>query len=398
MDVGGTVVRGFESVREAFAAAQGDDRGGAQLCIYRRGEVVVDLWAGRDVANDRPYGPDTITILMSCTKAAVAVCAHRLAQRGELDLDAPVAKYWPEFGENHKEEVRVSHLLSHSSGLFGFDPQSGIDARATLDWQACRRALEQMSPIWRPGGAYLYHFITYGVLVGEVLRRAADKPVDRLFADEVAGPLGLDMWMGNLPEQQEHRVAPHIRSNAAFTEEQLTATFKAAGLDVTSRLLRTLIDTMVTTEGLIELLKTREGRVAVVPAANAIANARSLAKMYAACVGEIDGVRLLSADAVNRARKPQTDVLNGPPPLVIRTDAPQRFALGFELPRATMPMAGPGSFGHPGAGGRYAFANPDNGYAAAYVCNNLVWDGVNPDPRWSWNTVLNEIIQAESRA
>lgn len=394
MDVGGTVARGFERVGDAFATAQADDRGGAQLCIYREGEVVVDLWAGRDVVNDRPYAADTITILMSCTKAAVAICAHILVQRGQLELDAPVANYWPEFARNGKDDVRVSHLLSHSSGLFGFDPQSGLNDKSMLDWRACCRALEQMSPIWPPGTAYLYHFITYGVLVGEVLQRASERPIDRFFADEVAGPLGLDMWMGKLPEQHEHRVAPHIRSNVAFTEEQVITTFKAMGLDVTSRLLRTLIDTMVTTDGLIELLKTREGRVAVVPAANAIANARSLAKMYAACIGEVDGVRLLTGEAVDRARTPQTDKLDGPPPLVIRGGAPQRFGLGFELPRSTLPMAGPGSFGHPGAGGRYAFANPDNGYALAYVCNNLVWDGVNPDPRWSWNTALTEIIQA----
>jgi len=394
MDVGGTVQVGFEPVRDAFATAQADDRGGAQLCIYRHGEIVVDLWTGRDVANDRPYTADTITILMSCTKAAVAVCAHIMAQLGLLDLQAPVAKYWPQFAQHGKEQVRVAHLLSHSAGLFGFDPDSGIDARATLDWQACRHALEVMSPIWPPGSAYLYHFITYGVLVGEVLQRAAGKPIDAFFADEVATPLKLDMWLGNLPEQCEIRVAPHIRSNVAFTEEQLTATFKALGLDVTSRLLRTLIDTMVTTEGLIELLKTREGRVAVVPAANALSNARSLAKMYAACIGAVDGVRLLTAAAIDRARQPQTDHLNGPPPLTVRSGSPQRFGLGFELPRDTVPMAGPGSFGHPGAGGRYAFACPENGYAAAYVCNNLVWDGVNPDPRWSWNRALTRIIQA----
>jgi|KBSMisStandDraft_5_1062788.scaffolds.fasta_scaffold189022_1 CubicO group peptidase (beta-lactamase class C family) len=394
MDVGGTVQHGFEPVRDAFAAAQADDRGGAQLCIFRHGEIVVDLWAGRDVANDRPYTADTITILMSCTKAAVAVCAHMMAERGLLDLQAPVHRYWPQFAQNGKEQVRVAHLLSHSAGLFGFDPDSGIDARATLDWQACRHALEAMSPIWPPGSAYLYHFITYGVLVGEVLQRAAGMPIDAFFADEVAAPLKLDMWLGNLPERCESRVAPHIRSNVAFTAEQVTATFKAMGLDVTSRLVGTLIDTMVTTEGLIELLKTRAGRVAVVPAANALSNARSLAKMYAACIGEVDGIRLLSGAAIERARQPQTDHLNGPPPLTIRTGSPQRFGLGFELPRDSVPMAGLGSFGHPGAGGRYAFACPENGYAAAYVCNNLVWDGVNPDPRWGWNRALTKIIQA----
>jgi CubicO group peptidase (beta-lactamase class C family) len=392
--VSGTVATGFERVRDAFASGQAEDRGGAQLCVYRHGEIVVDLWTGTDIANNRAYGADTITVLMSCTKAAAAVCAHILAERGSLDLNAPVANYWPEFAQNGKQGVLVSHLLSHSSGLFGFDPESGIDARATLSWQASKSALEKMSPIWPPGTAYLYHFITYGVLVGEVLQRASAKPVAQFFAEEIAGPLKLDMWLGNLPEAEEHRVAPHIRSNAAVTEEQLVAALTAQGLDVQSRLLRTLVDTILTTEELIDLLKTREGRVAVLPAANALANARSLAKMYAACLGEVDGVRLLSKATVEVARAPQTDKLDGPYPLLIRGGAPQRFGLGFELPRSTVPMIGPGSFGHPGAGGRYGFANPDNGYAVAYACNNLVWDGQNPDPRWAWNAPLLEIAQS----
>jgi len=388
---GGRVAAGFEPVRDAFFAAQQDDRGGAQLCIYRDGRVVVDLWAGHDVVNERPYSADMLTVLMSCTKAIVATCAHMLAERGVLDLDAPVPRYWPEFAQNGKADITVAHLLSHSSGLFGFDPESKVGAAATLNWSTCTAALQTMQPLWRPGTAYLYHFITYGFLLGEVLRRASGKPFDRLFRESIAAPLHLDLWVG-LPDAEEHRVAPHIRSNMAFTEPQLVATFKGLGLDTDSRLIQTLISTLTTTEDLIELLTTRAGRAAVIPAANAVGSARSLAKMYAACIGPVDGTRLLSPAAIARARTPQTDQLNGPPPLVIRDGAPQRFGLGFELPRDTLPMLGAGSFGHPGAGGRLAFAHPEKGYAVGYACNNLVWDGQTPDPRWTgWLSALREI-------
>src|ERR1700743_3406814 len=130
--LGGSVSAGFEGVREAFAAAQAGDEGGAQLCVYRGGERVVDLWAGRDKIRGRAYGEDTITMMMSCTKAAVALCAHLLGERGQLDFDAPVARYWPEFAQNGKEEIRVRHLLTHTAGLHGFDPETGIGAREYL--------------------------------------------------------------------------------------------------------------------------------------------------------------------------------------------------------------------------------------------------------------------------
>jgi CubicO group peptidase (beta-lactamase class C family) len=389
--VDGFVAAGFEPVARAFAEAQALDPGGAQLCVYRHGTPVVDVWTGTDTAHGRPYADGTLTVVMSCTKGAVAVLAHRLAERGELDLDAPVARYWPEFARNGKENVTVSHLLSHSAGLAGFDPAAGIGGAETLDWARCVAALEGMEPLWPPGTAYLYHFITWGFLVGEVIARVTGKPVNETFAAEIARPLSLDFWIG-LPQAEEARVAPHFRSNALFTRDGLETTFRSLGMDTSSRLIRAMIEAMTATETLIDLMNERAGRAAVVPAGNGVANARALARLYAACIGEVDGVRLLSPAAVDLARTPQTDNLDGPPPLVVRGGAPQRFGLGFELPRATLPMLGAGSFGHPGAGGRLAFAHPEKGYAAGYACNNLVWDGVNADPRWAWMQALNEVV------
>jgi len=388
----GTVARGFERVRDAFADAQRDDVGGAQLCIYRRGEVVVDLATGDDRVNGRPYDRDTLTVLMSCTKAAVAICCHLLAQQGRLQLDAPVMRYWPEFAANGKDGITVTHLLTHSAGLMSFDPDSGIEARDMLDWERCTAALARMAPLWPPGSAYMYHFITYGYLLGEVIRRVTGRTVGAFLADEIARPLSLDLWIG-LPELEDHRVAPHFRSTDVVDAATWRARFSGLGLDPTQRLVRAVIHALTTTDGLIDLMTQRPGRAAEVPAGNGIGNARALAKLYAACIGEVDGLRLLSSETVARASVPQTDGLKGPSPLdVFSGGSPQRFGLGFELPRDIMPMLGEGSFGHPGAGGRVGFAHPASGIAVGYACNQLLWDGFTPDPRWSWCAALREIV------
>ncbi len=333
---------------------------------------------------------------MSCTKAVVAVCALMLHERGVMDVEAPVARYWPEFATAGKEAVTVAQLLSHSCGLAGIDPEAGIDAPAMVDWDRCVSALAAMRPLWAPGSAYMYHFITYGYLVGEVIRRVSGKSVGAFFAEEIAGPLALDLWIG-LPAAKQSHVAPHFRTNPAFERDGLTSFFKGMGFDTEERVLATMIDTMVATDCLIELMNTDPFRAAEVPAGNGVGNARSLAKMYAACIGEVDGVRLLRPETLAMARAPRTDALAGPPPFdaMPRAGAPQRFGLGFELPRTILPMFGEGSFGHPGAGGRVAYAHPEKGMAAAYVCNNLFWNGQTADPRWvGWSDALQRIANA----
>lgn len=392
-EVEGSVAAGFERVRDAFADAQANDVGGAQLCVYRDGAIVVDLAAGRDRVNDRPYTRDTLTVLMSCTKAAVAICVHRLAERGALDIDAPVARYWPEFVANDKGGIRIADLLNHSAGLMSFDPDSEMRASDMLDWTRCTDALASMAPLWRPGTAYMYHFITYGFLLGEVIRRVTGRSVGRFFADEVAGPLDLDFWIG-LPEREDHRVAPHFRSSELIDAVTWRSLLGSIGLDLQNRLVRAVVDAVTTTDDLIDLMARPVGRAAEVPAGNGIGNARALAKMYAACIGPIDGVRLLSGETVRRARIPCTDSLKGPPPLdVFSGGSPQRFGLGFELPRDIVPMLGDGSFGHPGAGGRLGFADPESGVAVGYACNQLLWDGITAEPRWAWCAALSDAIR-----
>jgi len=391
---GGETAPGYERIRDAFALAQKDDDGGAQLCVYAQGRKVVDLWTGTDKLKQRPYGKDTISVLMSCTKGMVATMAHMLVERGQLDIGERVAKYWPEFARAGKADLRVRHLLSHTAGLTSFEPESGVGPKELLDWTRCTDTLAKMHPLWEPGTAVMYHAVTYGYLVGEVIRRITGRTPGRFFADEIAKPLGLDLWIG-LPESEEHRVAPHFSSAPAVTLEQWVAMASAFNIDINGRVAQTMIHMFVSTGEAIQMINGREGHAAEIPAANGIGTARALARMYAATIGEVDGVRLLSRETVERARTPQTDGLKGPGDFAkITNPDPQRLALGYELNRRMEPMLGDGSFGHAGAGGRLGFAHPESGIAVGYVCNNMLWDGISgPDARWlPWTEALKEIV------
>lgn len=380
----GRVEPGFEAVREAFLAAH-EGRGGGQLCIYRHGRPVLDVWTA-------PFAGDSITVLMSCTKGAVAVLVQMLVEAGELDLETPIAAWWPEFAAQGKEGITLTHVLTHSSGLFGWEVDSGMGGREALDWETSTAALAAMRPYWAPGSAYLYHFITYGYLIGEVIRRATGRTVGRQLADRIAGPLGLDLWIG-LPASEEPRVVEHVRPAPPVGPDGLSATFAAMGLDTGDRLVKGIVQTMGATEELIDLMMGPAGRAPEVPAGNGVGDARSLARMYAAVIGEVDGVRLLKPETVEAMRRPRTDHLKGPPPLPPLEGDAQRFGLGVELSRRIIPLLGKGSFGHPGAGGRIAFADPESGVAVGYVCDGMLWDGRSADPRWAWMEPLAEAVR-----
>src|ERR1700722_1294661 len=205
---GGTVAAGFEAVRTAFLAAQASDWGGAQLCVYRRGERVVDLWAGWDPANERPYGEDTIGVLMSCTKGVVAAGVHMLADRGLIDFDAPMARYWPQFGQAGKAAITVAQCLSHTGGLMAYDAEAGMGPAEQFDLDRCAYEVAKMAPLWAPGAASMYHFVTFGVLAGELIRRVDGRSPGKFVAEEIVRPLEIDLWIG-LPPAQEARRAPH---------------------------------------------------------------------------------------------------------------------------------------------------------------------------------------------
>jgi CubicO group peptidase (beta-lactamase class C family) len=369
MEIGGTVERGFEPVRDAFAA-NFDERGdlGAACCVYVGGTPVVDLWGGltRPDGTD-PYGPQTLQIVASATKGAVAICAAQLAAEGRLDVDAPVAEYWPEFSAAGKAELPVRYLLNHQAGLPAPERQLTLDE--SLDWATVCAALAETPPFWEPGSAHGYHAFTYGWLVGEVLARITGQTPGQLIAERIARPLGLDLHVG-LPAAEHARVAPMrpVPPPPPGAEpDPLTARYA----DPDQLAGRAFFVEAGLFAGLFADPRTW---VAEIPAANGMATAHALARMYAACLGEIDGVRLLDdamLDVVAAEQCAGDDLITG---------YFTRYGLGFQLPFPYRPMAGDGSFGHYGLGGTTAFASRRHGFALGYTPNQM-GPGVPADAR-----------------
>jgi CubicO group peptidase (beta-lactamase class C family) len=393
MTVGGYVARGYEGVRDAFASAQAQDEGGAQLCVYRHGAKVIDLWSGRDKINDRPYDEDTLTVIMSCTKGATAAVVHQLAERGLIDYEAPVADYWPFFAAGGKGDARVWHVLSHSVGLPGVDPDFGLSAKDLWTLEGHIAGLEAMAPVWTPGASCHYHAITFGSLLDTLVRKVSGKSVSQHLANEISGPLGLEFWIG-LPAEQDGRVAPHFQSGQALAPDLIKTMLTGLGIDTSTRLARTTLLAMQHTAELIEGMNNAAGRAVQLPAGNGVANAASLAKMYAAMIGEVDGVRLLKPETVDAARTCRTDAMTPAGDLgkLAAFGLPVRYGLGYQLAISDADRMGPGSFGHDGAGGRVAFAHPESGVAAAFVANNMINAFGAPDPRWAWMAELRKAV------
>ena len=363
----GEVGKGFEKVGEAFAANfEHHGEVGAAFSLYVRGEKVVDVWGGvADTSTGRTWAEDTLQLVFSTTKGATAVCAHLLAQRGELDFDAPVADYWPEFKAEGKERIPVRWLLSHRAGLPVVDDPPA--AAEVLRWDPIVEALAAQRPVWEPGTAHGYHALTYGWLVGEVVRRISGRSLGTFFAEEVAAPLGLDFWIG-LPAAEEPRVSRlELLGNSGVTPDVDLATLP----ENVRAMLEAFLDPDSLSQRALNVTKpplnwnTPEVHAAEIPAGNGIGTARSLARMYAGLIGEVDGVRILTPETVANATVEQS---NGPDRVLM---VPTRFGLGYFLPSPFSPLAGPRSFGHAGAGGSLGFADPDSGIAFGYVMNKM---------------------------
>ncbi len=367
--IDGEVAAGFEPVREAFAAnfARHEDIGAA-VCVYQDGRPVVDLWGGAaDPDTGRPWARDTLQLVYSATKGATTTAAHLLAQRGALDLDAPVAEYWPEFAANGKADIPVRWLLSHQAGLVALDQP--VPLAEALVWQPMVAALAAQRPLWTPGTAHGYHGRTWGWLVGEVIRRVSGRTPGRFYSDEIAAPLALDFFIG-LPTTERDRVSrmvyqqPDVDFTTAPTEsipEELRE-LVAAWRDPNSFSNRAYA---VTDPAEIDFDST-EVQAAELPASNGIGTARGLARMYAALIGEVDGVRLFTPDTLASATKEQA---GGKDQVML---VPSRFSSGYMLPTETNPMTGPNAFGHTGRGGSLGFADPEHGIAFGYVMNHII--------------------------
>lgn len=375
-DIGGKVEPGFEGVADAFArnfAEHGEV--GAATSVYVGGRKVVDLWGGTaDIATGAPYTEDSLQLVFSTTKGATAACANLLAQRGELDMDAPVATYWPEFKAAGKGEIPVRWLLCHKAGL------PYVDATLTLEealaWDPVVRALEVQEPVWEPGTAHGYHAITYGWLVGEVVRRISGKSLGAFFRDEFATPLGLEFWIG-LPDEQQARVAPLVQWGDGKAPDPAIAEMMAQFMGPDTLLGKALGAPSFVFQDIGGAFNSPAVRAAEIPAANGVTNARSLARFYAGLSGTVEGgpsEPLLTEAQIAAATELQT---TGPDKCLYFETT---FGLGFFLSSLFAPYGGPKSFGHTGAGGSVGFSDPEHGIGFGYVMNKMM-QGLNGDPR-----------------
>ena len=354
----------FGAVRDAFAANWTDhDEVGASLCVIVGGETVVDLWGGHaDAERSRSWERDTIANVYSSTKGIAAAAAAMLVDRGQLDVERPVVDYWPEFGQTGKSEIKVRQLLTHEAGLAGVDEE--LPDGAVLDWERMLGALERQAPMWTPGEGMGYHAITYGWLVGEVIRRIDGRTCGEFVRDEIAWPLGIDFFIG-LPESEDARTADLLPAPGAGPigvgpQDNLAA--RALGL-AAPRLAGTV--------------NSREWRAAELPAANGHGNGRSLATIYSALAQ--GGGELLSQEAIEACGSTEhaarEDMVLG---FLVRR------SLGFILSTAGGRYEwgpNPRTFGHSGAGGSLGFADPDAEIGFGYVMNQMS-AGLGADPRW----------------
>jgi CubicO group peptidase (beta-lactamase class C family) len=370
--VDGWCAPGWEGVRDAFArnfVEHGDI--GAATAVHHDGRLVVDLWGGT-------YRPDTLQLVFSTTKGWTATLANLLVERGELDVDAPVASYWPEFAAEGKGELPVRWLLTHQAGLaYPTEPCTLDDV---LDWDRITAKLAASTPLWEPGTAHGYHAVTYGFLVGEVLRRITGRSVGEQFRQEIAGPLGIDAWIG-LPAEQERRVEPLVGGLGVDPEADVDPARRALIEQFMGP--ETMLGRALSCHGALGSgdFNRREVRAAELPAANGVTDARSLSRLYAAVVGDVAaderfaaGRRLLHPDTVAAASARQTTGND----LVLFVET--TFGLGYMTSSPFAPYGGTRSFGHAGAGGSVGFADPEHGIGFGYVMSKMETN-LSGDPR-----------------
>ncbi len=348
----------FSPVRDAFEAnfASGADVG-ASCCATLEGETIIDLWGGfADEAKTRPWERDTIVNVFSTTKTMTALTALLLADRGELDFDAPVARYWPEFAANDKERIKVSHLMSHSSGLSGW--REPLTTEDLYDWEKMTSLLAAQAPLWEPGSRSGYHVVTFGFLVGEVVRRITGKSLGAVFREQIGEPLDADFHIG-LPASEDPRVAdiipwpsPKSAVKPVFSEIQ-EITF-----------LNMPFDAAATT-------RTRAWRAAEIPAVNGHGNARSIAGIHSILAngGVARGKRFLSEAGSRKALEQQIEG----PDLVMSHLPPARFGLGFALPGPLLDLRlpNPNTIHWGGGGCSWIFIDMDARTTFAYAANKM---------------------------
>jgi CubicO group peptidase (beta-lactamase class C family) len=361
MRVAGTCAPEFELVRSALGnlIESGDDVG-ASAAVVLRGELVADVWGGHvDAARTQPWTHDTIVNVFSTTKTMTNLCALILADRGEIDLDAPVAHYWPDFGTHGKQAVLVRHVLAHTAGLPGWDTQ--LKSEDLYDWDRCTSLLAAQAPWWQPGTRSGYHVVTQGNLVGEIVRRVTDQTLGEFFNRHVAVPLGADFHIGT-PAEMDTRIAelippPDLEN---FGDDLVFDDDNAR--DFARRALRNPPPPSNSFPA-----NTTEWRRAEIPAANGHGNARSVATIQALVshLGETAGIRVLSEKTCRQIFREQA---NGPDLIL---GAPLRFGIGYGLSNETVPLPNPDCCYWGGWGGSLVVNDLETGMTVAYVMNRM---------------------------
>jgi CubicO group peptidase (beta-lactamase class C family) len=369
--IDGTCDGAFTGVREALAANFADGLElGASLSISVGGRNVVDLWGGHlDAAKTRPWERDSLVCVFSCTKGVVAIATMWAVDRGLVDLDEPVASYWPEFAAAGKDQLPVRWLLTHEAGLPAIGQRMPLGSLS--DWNAMTSALAEQAPWWEPGTAHGYHGVTFGHLIGEVLRRATGRTCGALVRDELAEPLDIELWMP-LPREHDARTADlvvDISRDGTFFD----------GWDPKTSLGPRSFGNPPDSNDPMHCMSD-QWRRAEIPSANLHANARSLDRLYGvlAAGGKVTPLALASTELVEefgRRHVCGTDMV---------MELPTAFGLGFEH---TIPewQFGPGArtYGHNGSGGSLGLVDPDAEVSLGYAMNRLWWGPDRTDPRWT---------------
>jgi CubicO group peptidase (beta-lactamase class C family) len=374
--VQGSTAPGFEPVAAEFGrllAQERDARG--QFCAYLRGQRVVDLWGGDEVA------PDDLQGVYSSTKGVAGICIALLLQRGALDLDAPVSRYWPEFAGGGKGDVTVRVALSHQAGIPGVEPQLTLEEVMDHDTVAARLAAQV--PHWRPGKAHGYHGLTIGTIMDELVRRVAGVPIAEFFRKEVGDPRGIDFYIAT-PADVDSRV--RMLLPASPTPEQVAA----AGAPASPDSLTGMAFNVARPAGTEPLPNIRAFRASGQAAAAGVGSARGLARLYAMCIGEVDGLaRLLTEATVAQVSQIQATGED----LVLRMAS--RFAVVFQKSDDRVPYGSHQAFGHDGAGGSIAVADPWHGLSYAWIPRRMSFPG-GGDPRgFELARILRECAAAQ---
>ncbi|WP_328363155.1 beta-lactamase family protein [Mycobacterium sp. NBC_00419] len=382
MPFGGVCVAGFDAVREAFVANFNDrNEVGAAVAVWVDGDLVVNLWGGyADARRRRHWRENTLASVFSGTKGLTSTCVHLLADRGEIDLYAPVASYWPEFGRNGKQDITVASVLGHRSGVIG--PRARLHWSDTADWDRVCDELADAAPWWTPDTAQGYHMVSFGFILGEVVRRVTGRTIGQYLRTEIAEPMGVDVHIG-LPAVEHSRCAemvnkPHIRDvlsrGQAPGDPSSLDEHPMAGLSVAMGFVPD--DELGSNE-------LSRWRAAEFPGTNGHVSALGLATFYNGLAQE----KLLSREQMEVARVSQggfdTDVVLGP------RVADHGWGLGYMLNQRG--VAGPNlrSFGHGGSGGSFGFVDLENRIGYAYVMNYFDATKCNADPR---STALSDEV------